>query len=563
MAFGRVGSIAKVTLKGLPAGATVKQGTFIAGENDMLAYMVRYKPDEDMTAIELVKGANQIGFAPEGVTANSDGEAVIWLRTLACTLSEQFSFEVTVEVSGEEQNYAKEVDLGKLGRTVAFKQGEMTAFSVALNRKYDVSINMSSVVTETTASLTFDYNLGGAPYTTIEYGGIFMTEYNPSVTVETAEPSSLKTYVLKDGVPALELTGLEPSTTYYLRSYALLDGVAYYDSYGINTFTTLTHYDYPAPTAVDLGLPSGTKWASFNLGSADPEAGGYFFAWGETSPRTSGTYNNKYWYGVGSFYTDGRARKYSYNARMGADDLIDYKSVLEAGDDAATSTLGAGWRTPSKADFKELGMYTTSTLLERDGNPYAVQYTSTVNSNMIVLPLCGYWGTDRLYTSTTYYMTSDMLIEDDGDCNNGLWAVEPISGAGGFNITGSVAYRCYLFNIRPVYGGTVPSEPTPKATVNTDDLEKTSTSLTFGGVFPPEQGNPYVYHYHVDIFDSKGTNSTPTYSYMLSTRTEKHEFTGLESGKTYYLRVRWFEYASELLDLNDSAYSPVIAVTLP
>ena len=41
------------------------------------------------------------------------------------------------------------------------------------------------------------------------------------------------------------------------------------------------------PQAIDLGLPSGLKWASFNLGASAPEEYGDYYAWGETEPYYS------------------------------------------------------------------------------------------------------------------------------------------------------------------------------------------------------------------------------------------------------------------------------------
>ena len=40
--------------------------------------------------------------------------------------------------------------------------------------------------------------------------------------------------------------------------------------------------DFTAPAAVELGLPSGTKWANMNVGAEQPEDYGLYFAWGES-----------------------------------------------------------------------------------------------------------------------------------------------------------------------------------------------------------------------------------------------------------------------------------------
>ena len=48
---------------------------------------------------------------------------------------------------------------------------------------------------------------------------------------------------------------------------------------------------------VDLGLPSGTLWATCNVGANAPEECGYYFAWGETEFKDSYSWSNyKYCY---------------------------------------------------------------------------------------------------------------------------------------------------------------------------------------------------------------------------------------------------------------------------
>ena len=53
----------------------------------------------------------------------------------------------------------------------------------------------------------------------------------------------------------------------------------------------------PGPDAeyVDLGLPSGTKWAACNLGATKPEEYGDYYAWGETKGKTSFYWRNYTW----------------------------------------------------------------------------------------------------------------------------------------------------------------------------------------------------------------------------------------------------------------------------
>ena len=102
---------------------------------------------------------------------------------------------------------------------------------------------------------------------------------------------------------------------------------------------------------VDLGLPSGLKWATCNIGANSPEEYGDYFAWGETAPKESYTWGN---YKFGDYHCN------KYNASDG-------KVTLELDDDAASANWGGTWRTPSKADFEELINNTTCTSTKRSG----------------------------------------------------------------------------------------------------------------------------------------------------------------------------------------------------
>ena len=83
------------------------------------------------------------------------------------------------------------------------------------------------------------------------------------------------------------LSGLNPGTVYHVRAYALR-GLQYY--YGEDkSFTTITNTDHGF---VDLGLPSGTLWATCNVGANTPEESGYYFAWGETETKNTYSWNN-------------------------------------------------------------------------------------------------------------------------------------------------------------------------------------------------------------------------------------------------------------------------------
>lgn len=129
---------------------------------------------------------------------------------------------------------------------------------------------------------------------------------------------------------------------------------------------------------VDLGLPSGTLWATCNVGADNPENYGDYFAWGETEPKTAFNYDNYKYY-------DGHNEITKYNS---TDGLI----TLEPSDDAATINWGAGWKTPSLEQWQELSNNTTYKRMKQNG-VWGFVFKGT-NGNSIFLPGAGWYNED-------------------------------------------------------------------------------------------------------------------------------------------------------------------------
>ena len=162
-----------------------------------------------------------------------------------------------------------------------------------------------------------------------------------------------------------------------------------------------------APAYVDLGLPSGTKWASCNVGAATPEEFGYYFNWAEVASNIYSSQRGYYKYGGWS----------KYNATDGL-------TVLEAIDDPATQNIGALWRTPTYDEWKELVDccdWTDATVSEVPG----VRISSKSNPEAyIFLPKGGYRsGTSSgSINSSCYYWTSSIYIYDGALYENYAYA---------------------------------------------------------------------------------------------------------------------------------------------
>ena len=102
---------------------------------------------------------------------------------------------------------------------------------------------------------------------------------------------------------------------------------------------------------VDLGLPSGTLWATCNVGAVKPEDCGDYYSWGETWKKS--TYNkDNYRYIKGG--NNHKLTKYCTDKKYGYRGFTDFVTTLEACDDAATTKWGEGWHTPTINQWEEL-----------------------------------------------------------------------------------------------------------------------------------------------------------------------------------------------------------------
>ena len=197
---------------------------------------------------------------------------------------------------------------------------------------------------------------------------------------------------------------------------------------------------------VDLGLPSGTKWATCNVGATAPEAYGDYYAWGETALKDNynwgtykwcnGDYNNLTKYNTDSYYG-----------------TVDNKTTLDSEDDAAAVNWGGKWRMPTGAELTELRENCTWTWVEgyngTDKNGYEVK--SKANGNSIFLPAAGYRydgylnGADRY----GYYWSSSL----SSDIPRSAWHVSFYSDF----VSRDGINRCLGQSVRPVCQVTTPT----------------------------------------------------------------------------------------------------------
>lgn len=186
---------------------------------------------------------------------------------------------------------------------------------------------------------------------------------------------------------------------------------------------------------VDLGL--SVKWATCNVGANTPEGYGDYFAWGETT--TKSTYNwstYKYCNGSDDSFT-------KYNNSSSSLGTVDNKTTLELSDDAARANWGGSWRMPAFAEWTELREKCTWTWTTQNGvNGYRV--TSKSNGNSIFLPAAGYRDDSSLYNAGSYGLYWSSLLGWDSPLRAyGLFF-------GSSNVSRDYDYRYFGFSVRPV-----------------------------------------------------------------------------------------------------------------
>ena len=181
---------------------------------------------------------------------------------------------------------------------------------------------------------------------------------------------------------------------------------------------------------VDLGLPSGTLWATCNVGATSPEQAGLYFAFGETTGYSAEQVKK----GERSFDSA------SYTAPSVSDNL-----TLEQ--DAAHVNLGGNWRMPTKAECQELiDNCDASWTDDYNGTGVAGKvFTSTVNGKSVFLPAAGYCSNSSVYYvgSYGYYWSASW------DSSSYAWYLVFYSGYQYLN----GYYRYYGFPVRGVREG--------------------------------------------------------------------------------------------------------------
>ena len=233
---------------------------------------------------------------------------------------------------------------------------------------------------------------------------------------------------------------------------------------------------------VDLGLPSGTLWATCNVGASSPEEYGEYFAWGETEPKSTYSWATYKWCN-GSSTT---MTKYCKSSSYGT---VDNRTELLPEDDAAYVNWGSSWRMPTKTQYDELKLECTWTWSTRNG--VNGRLVTGPNGNSLFLPAAGYRdGTSIVSVSTYgyYWLSTLYSSSSSGTCQY-------------FNSSGkywSGRNRYYGLMVRAVRVSEAPTEITEKPSI-TYELSEDLCVITATGkgevrlyVNNEQVANPYT-----------------------------------------------------------------------
>lgn len=387
-----------------------------------------------ITAYEVVVGGRIDGYAPDlvekyGVMFEENGRNN-WQNFEADNITDDGSFTVALSNLQPNTKYdffaymhlkgAKESDDGLITHFTTLEEGVVAAIT-------------GEATNVTKESAVLNGTIEGYDETRVKEYGFFYCEYGGT-------PVNIQASYISDGAFSAALSGLTLETTYTFYAYCIDDKGTTIEGER-KTFSTMkkeegvtTCPDGNHPHMIDLGLPSGTKWACCNVGASEPEQYGNYYAWGETQPKS--TYNWEtyaYWHD-----NDG-------NGSCNLIEIVNIGSdIAGTGYDAATVNWGAPWRMPSWAQCQELNNKCPYTWTTQNG-VYGRKFFGP-SGGTIFLPAAGYhysdWGLYGAGSDVEFWSsTLDEDYQDEAYC---------LGFYSGFTSWGCGSARSNGLSVRPV-----------------------------------------------------------------------------------------------------------------
>ena len=261
-----------------------------------------------------------------------------------------------------------------------YNYGKPCSFTIEAAPQYpDLQLSQTQLSIVAGSNTTVEITSGSG-----EYG---VTNLNSSIAKATLQGTTITISALSEGNAKVVATDMQTGQKIIIEITVTIGGdiVAY-------TSCPDSHH----PHLIDLGLPSGTKWACCNVGAEKPEDYGGYFAWGETTEKSSYTSGN---------YLDGKGISYDIG-----------KDIAGTQYDAATANWGSPWVMPSKDQMEELKNNCTSEWTTENG-VNGRRFTGP-NGASIFLPAAGgrwkddlyYAGSDGRYWSSSLYESGTSYV---------------------------------------------------------------------------------------------------------------------------------------------------------
>ena len=258
-----------------------------------------------------------------------------------------------------------------------------------------------------------------------EYGEIAIPK--KYVTYSVKKGDEIPTTYATDGKSAKIING-QPTKMEY-KAITLPNGNVILDMTDTQKTQLTINTEY-----VDLGLPSGLKWAKCNVGAEKESDYGIMFAWGQTDNAVATNFVDykNYPYSWATYeHCNGSYNTLTKYNNTGSYGTVDNITTLEPGDDAATQIMGGGWRVPTHTEIQEL--------LKKTNQEWVTNYNGTgVNgmkfthktdtSKYIFIPAAGYCNGGSVYRvgnygyvwgsslSTSYPYNACYLSFSSGNC---------------------------------------------------------------------------------------------------------------------------------------------------
>ena len=343
----------------------------------------------------------------------SEKEDMSGAKTYGCVIDgKTFSVEADDLKDGTKYHFQYEYDNGYV------KEKGEKANAVTIDKPIVVTKDAGGITT-ISAVLTGELTNNDAANEIEERGFCWATE--PQPTIAGAHHNCGGDTGVGTSTFSHNISNLQNNVRYYFRAYTKTNyGIIYGEE---KSFKTKDKYN---GQYVDLGLPSGLKWATCNVGASSPEDYG---AWGETETKSEYTASNS--------LTDGLSI-----SELQSQGIIDGSGNLTPSHDAATANWGGSWRMPTKEELEELKNECTWTWTTQNGkNGYKVTGS---NGNHIFLPAAGFRSGSSLYyvgSNGTYWSSTPKDYDEFGAYDLGF--DDGYEGVGG-------SFRLAGLTVRPI-----------------------------------------------------------------------------------------------------------------